>query len=246
MPPDSNQSTYESTYAVKQYAEASALQPPEQTILDLIRPELRAMRMLDLGVGGGRTTLHFAPLAASYVGADYSAGMIDASRERFAGEPYEWKVADARELPFPARAFDFVLFSFNGIDYVPHDDRRRVFAEVRRVLRGGGRFAFSTHNLDNARELLSLRLSRHPRAMLRQWKLLRANPPLREVLSRKWTVLQDGALHGGLETYYVRRDEQLRQLTAAGFTNVQVFQLDGQIARDGATDPWLYYFCTRV
>jgi ubiquinone/menaquinone biosynthesis C-methylase UbiE len=243
---DSNHSTYESSYAVREYATQSALQPPEQTILDLILPELGTARMLDLGVGGGRTTLHFAPHAASYVGADYSQGMIDACLERFDDQPYQFKVADARALPFPDRSFDFVLFSFNGIDYVSHEDRRRVLAEVRRVLRAGGRFAFSTHNLDNARSLLTFRPSRHPRAMLRQLKLRRANPPLREIVSKNWTVLQDGALHGGLETYYVRREEQLRQLASAGFKDVKVFQLDGSIAREGATDPWLYYFCTRV
>lgn len=243
---DSNHSTYESSYAVRQYADASELQPPEQTILELLRPELGTARMLDLGVGGGRTTIHFAPHAASYAGADYSAAMIDACLERFDDQPYAFKVADARALPFEDRAFDFVLFSFNGIDYVSHEDRRRAFAEIRRVLRSGGKFAFSTHNLDNARSLLTVRPSRHPRAMLRQWKLRRANPPLREIVSKNWAVLQDGALHGGLETYYVRREEQLRQLASAGFRDVQVFQSDGNIAREGATDPWLYYLCTRV
>ena len=52
-------------------------------------------------------------------------------------------------------------------------------------------------------------------------------------------------LRGGVESYYVRREEQVRQLTAAGFSQVQVFQLDGDVARVGATDPWLYYLCTR-
>jgi ubiquinone/menaquinone biosynthesis C-methylase UbiE len=243
---DSNHSTYETSYAVRQYADASELQPPEQTILALLQPELGSARMLDLGVGGGRTTIHFAPQTASYVGADYSTAMIDACLDRFDDQPYEFRVADARELPFDDRAFDFVLFSFNGIDYVSHEDRRRVFAQIRRVLRSGGKFAFSTHNLDNARSLLTFRPSRHPRAMLRQLKLVRANPPLRKIVSKQWTVLQDGALHGGLDTYYVRREEQLRQLASAGFRDVKVFQLDGNVAREGATDPWLYYLCTRV
>jgi ubiquinone/menaquinone biosynthesis C-methylase UbiE len=240
-----NQRTYESSYAVQQYATLTELQPPERTIFQLVQPRLPQSRMLDLGVGGGRTTVHFAAHAAEYVGADYSAGMIDACHARFAGERYEFKVADARELPFEDRSFDFVLFSYNGIDYVPHEDRQRVFSEIHRVLRSGGQFAFSTHNLDNAPVLLSLKPTVRPRAMLRRWRLRRVNPPLREIRRRQWMVLQDGALHGGLETYYVRREEQLRQLDAAGFTDVKVFQLDGKVAREGATDPWLYYLCTR-
>jgi ubiquinone/menaquinone biosynthesis C-methylase UbiE len=241
-----NHITYETTYAVQQYATLTELQAPERAILDIVRLALPQSRMLDLGVGGGRTTVHFAPHAAAYVGADYSAAMIDACHQRFGGERYRFEIADARALPFDEASFDFVLFSYNGIDYVPHDDRRLVLAEVRRVLRDGGRFAFSTHNLANAPTLLSWRPSIRPRATLRRWKLRRVNPSLRELRSRDWAVLQDGALHGGLETHYVRREEQLRQLATAGFGATLVFQLDGKAARERATDPWLYYLCTKT
>jgi SAM-dependent methyltransferase len=240
-----NRSTYESSHAVREFEKLSDLQPPERAILDQIAPSLPRARMLDLGVGGGRTTPHFASRAADYVGADYSIGMAAAAYARFAKERYRFSVADARALPFPDDSFDFVLFSFNGIDYVSHDDRKRVLAEVHRVMRDGGCFAFSTHNLDNAPKLLSWRPRVGIRTTLRQWKLRRMNPPLREIAVREWTVLHDGALQGGLQTYYVRRDEQLRQLETAGFTNVRVFQLDGAPARENATDPWLYYLCVR-
>lgn len=238
-----NRTTYESQHAVREYERLSELQPPERTILDLVAPSLGRARMLDLGVGGGRTTVHFAPRTADYVGADYSVGMAAASQARFA--EYRFSVADARALPFPDGSFDFVLFSFNGIDYVSHDDRRRVLAEVHRVVTEGGCFAFSTHNIDNAPSLLSWTPRVGVRTTLRQWKLRKINPPLREIASRDWIVLQDGALQGGLQTYYVRRDEQLRQLEKAGFRNVRVFQLDGEPAREGATDAWLYYLCVR-
>jgi SAM-dependent methyltransferase len=46
-----------------------------------------------------------------------------------------------------AQNFDFILFSFNGIDYVPACDRNAVFRELRRVGSKGGLFFFSTHNL---------------------------------------------------------------------------------------------------
>ena len=34
------------------------------------------MAILDLGVGGGRTTPHLSSIAARYVGADYAAEMV--------------------------------------------------------------------------------------------------------------------------------------------------------------------------
>jgi len=241
-----NQRTYESTYAVQEYAALTALQPPEQTILDIVRPRLPEWRMLDLGVGGGRTTLAFAEHAATYVGVDYSAGMIDTCRARFGDKPWQFQLADARDLPFDDASFDFALFSYNGIDAVPHDDRGRVLGETYRVLREGGLFAFSSHNLAHAPTLLSLTPTLDPRAILRQLWLRRANPPPGQLSGRDWVVLRDRGLRGGVESYYVRREEQVRQLAAAGFGQVQVFQLDGRVAQVGATDPWLYYLCARA
>lgn len=240
-----NHDTYESQHAVEEYAHLADLQPPERTILDLVAPSLPAARMLDIGVGGGRTTVHFATRVRQYVGVDYSEGMVAACHERFAGTPYRFSVADARILPFEDASFEFVLFSFNGIDYVSHDDRQLVLREIHRITTPGGKFAFSTHNLANAPKLLSLRPRVGVRTTLRRWSLRRRNPPLRTIMARDWTILQDGALRGGLETYYVRREEQLRQLATAGFRAPQVFQLDGSVASMTATDPWLYYLCTR-
>jgi ubiquinone/menaquinone biosynthesis C-methylase UbiE len=108
--------------------------------------------MLDLGVGGGRTTAHFAALAGSYLGVDYSEEMVRACTVRF---PHlRFMQADARAMPQCADAsFDFVLFSYNGIDYVEETGRQRVLDEVRRVLSPHGSFAFSTHNLNSCHEL---------------------------------------------------------------------------------------------
>src|SRR5262249_12955489 len=129
----------------------SHLQPPEETILRLLLPGLATARMLDLGVGGGRTTLHFAKWVHEYVGADYSPSMITACQKRFSGYPahISFQVCDARALGlFESASFDFVLFSFNGLDYVGHDDRLKILQEIRRVGNPGGHFCFSSHNLN--------------------------------------------------------------------------------------------------
>lgn len=61
---------------------AAVLQPPEAVILSKLRARLATMRMLDIGVGAGRTMLHFAPVAGEYWGIDYSAEMIAACHAR--------------------------------------------------------------------------------------------------------------------------------------------------------------------
>ncbi len=45
-------------------------------------------------------------------------------------------------------SFDFVLFSFNGMDSFSHKDRIAALGEIRRVLRNDGIFYFLSHNLD--------------------------------------------------------------------------------------------------
>jgi len=102
--------------------------------------------ILDLGVGGGRTTPHLSRVASRYVGVDYAPAMIAACRLKF---PHlEFLVADAANLAVLGDAnFDSVVMAFNGIDsLVPDESRRRCLGEIHRVLKDGGVLIFSSHN----------------------------------------------------------------------------------------------------
>src|SRR5687768_8884238 len=123
-----NQRVFESKGTVRFYAGMTGLQKPEQRILDVLRPRLPQMRVLEIGVGGGRTTRAFAPLAREYVGIDYAEGMVAACKKQFPDLTFAH--GDVRDLsPFPSGSFDLALFAYNGIDAVSHDDRLRGFAE---------------------------------------------------------------------------------------------------------------------
>ncbi|RZS86963.1 methyltransferase family protein [Motilibacter rhizosphaerae] len=116
--------------------------------------------VLDIGVGAGRTTALLAPSARHYQGIDSSPGMLARASARFPG--VELRVGDARSLDGVASGSqDLVVFSYNGIDCVAHEDRARVLAEVRRVLRPGGRFVLSTLNLDGPEYARVPRLERY-------------------------------------------------------------------------------------
>ncbi len=43
------------------------------------------MDMLDMGVGGGRTTKYFAPLVRFYIGADYAFPMLKSAKKDMTG-----------------------------------------------------------------------------------------------------------------------------------------------------------------
>ena len=105
-----------------------------------------AEHVLDVACGTGFVAL----LAAGRVGAkgrvvgiDLNASMIEAARAA-SGQgtaiPLEWRTGDAGALPFENDVFDAVLCQ-QGVQFFP--DRVHALREMRRVLRVGGRLAFT-------------------------------------------------------------------------------------------------------
>ena len=80
---DHNHQVYIAPKIVQHYSQLSQLQPAEQTILDLFHNEWSSIKMLDIGVGGGRTTKHFSRVVQEYIGIDYSEEMIAACQNVF-------------------------------------------------------------------------------------------------------------------------------------------------------------------
>jgi len=98
-------------------------------------------------------------------------------------------VCDARDLGmFKDNSFDFILFSFNGIDYVSHRDRKQIYKEVLRVTKSGGHFCFSSHNLNSFRKdtykFKTNLLKMHPGGIIRKY-LKRIKPLIKEILPQK-------------------------------------------------------------
>ncbi len=251
-----NRKTYERADVVGRYAVASDLFGAERVLLDRWTPTLAEWSMLDLGVGGGRTALHFAPRVRRYVGTDYAQGMVDACRHRFADHP-DWRFehCDARDMTrFEEASFDLVLFSFNGLDYISHDDRLKALAQIRRLLKPNAIFAFSAHNLNAAHHALRWRrtgaISRLP-ADLARWLLLRLYNAgtLTTAASAPYTRLNDGTYRFGLRTYYIRPAAQIAQLKAAGFTAIELLaQGTGEDLTNNPDnqDAAPYYVCHRA
>ena len=74
------------------------------------------------------------------VGVDISPAMLEAAHKRHAGrEHFLFIQGDATQLPIGSEQFQSV-FMFGGIHHV--SDRQRLFEEVFRILRPGGRFYF--------------------------------------------------------------------------------------------------------
>ncbi|HEY8120123.1 MAG TPA: methyltransferase domain-containing protein [Myxococcota bacterium] len=96
--------------------------------------------LLDVGMGPGFLTYELAPIVGErglVAGVDSSEVMVELARKRCDGRgPCEFKLGSATELPFGDANFDAVT-STQVYEYVA--DMERALAEVRRVLRPGGR-----------------------------------------------------------------------------------------------------------
>ncbi|GBF78757.1 class I SAM-dependent methyltransferase [Aphanothece sacrum] len=254
-----NQKIYSAPNIVGYYAQLSQLQPAEQTIINLLQHQLSTMTMLDIGVGGGRTTKHFFPIVGQYIGIDYCPQMITACKKRFSAfsESISLEVGDARKLSqFNDNFFDFILFSFNGIDYISHGDRLKVFQEINRVGKSGGYFFFSTHNLQGIEKEFNWQknLSFNPITTyvnLVMFALFRwFNPSLtsEKLTNSPYLIIRDESHNFRLQTYYIRPLEQIKQLQEY-FSEIKIYSwkngldITDEIELLSQSDMWIYYLC---
>lgn len=148
-------------------------------------------RVLDVGTGTGSVAL----AAARYVGArgrvvgvDLSSGMLAQARRKAGNLPVDFQEMDAEALQFGDATFDVVL---SGLTLWFLPDVVRGMKEIHRVLRPGGRVAFSTYTratFQPLRELMWTRLEqrgvrRFP-APLEPWMVLREPGHLLTLLER--------------------------------------------------------------
>lgn len=251
--PDRNRNVWERPQVVDFYQVLDLRPKPEEAIFERLKPWLAGKRILDIGVGGGRTTRRLLQLSADYTGIDYSASFVERAQRRFPG--VRILRCDARDLtPFEDASFDFVMFSLNGIDYVGHEDRLQILREVCRVLRRSGYFSFSSHNRDHAQfkrmpwqegaALSWNHLKTCVRAALflpRHWRMRK-----HDVHRPDYSIINDIAHDFALMTYYIPVAKQIEQLGRHGFGEIEAYDLEGRQISGDRADPWVFYLARKL
>lgn len=197
----------------------------------------RDATVLDIGCGAGRTTLVLDRWGYDVVGVDISEHMVAEARNACSTVPLT--VGDATQLPFGDGTFQYVLFSYNGIDELfPESDRLAALHEIYRVLEPGGRVIFSTRNLWRHYVLYPLSLEQL-RSELQFWREYH-----RQSVDDSRYTIETNFGYTSL-VYYSSPIVQLRQLRRCGFTNITVIGSPDRGLLSQFLSPSLHYMAAR-
>lgn len=105
--------------------------------------------LLDVPCGFGRHAVPLAEAGYRVTGVDRSQSLLDEARRRGEGRACpELVQADYRSLPFKDESYEAALNLFSSLGYLGDEADTEVLAEIRRVLRPGGRLVVETMHRD--------------------------------------------------------------------------------------------------
>jgi ubiquinone/menaquinone biosynthesis C-methylase UbiE len=250
-----NQESYRRDEIMRSYLQDTYLFKAEQLLLQQYAAPLSAGHLLDIGIGGGRTTGNIIDRVKEYTGVDFSDRFIEEVKKKYDAPHVHIRWGDARNLDmFGDDTFDFVLFSFNGIDCVPFEDREKILGECFRVLKAGGHLFFSFHNTGALDRLYSFQFPKNPLNWLPEWKrktkLEKVNGPKSAFKEKKHFALYDGADFFETIVVYVHPALQKEMLEATGFRDVRFYGASSAspvpTARfDTINTDWIYADCRK-
>ena len=250
-----NLNTDTMSHSVDHYCWTNELYAQEKAALAAV-PDLQGQAILDIGVGSGRTAYALLDISKNYIGVDYVDAMVKKCRDRFPGVRFEQ--ADGRDLSrFEDKSFYMIMFSLNGIDMVDHNGRMAIMREVKRLLKPGGYFLFSSYNrdCDEIKRLLELpefEATINPvKIVVRGMRFLknlaisirnRIRYKKLEIRTPEYAIL-NGACHNYATMLYFTTVEYVKkQLIEAGFNNgVTCIDLKGVSITAPSLDNSIFY-----
>jgi 2-polyprenyl-6-hydroxyphenyl methylase/3-demethylubiquinone-9 3-methyltransferase len=138
---------------------------PRLAYMDRAVPGWKGISVLDLGCGGGFMTEALSRRGARVIGVDPCGPLIEAARHHAGASGLDITYLEGRgeAIPLADASVDRAV-CMDVLEHVP--DPGRVLAEIRRVLRKGGLFFFSTVNRTRLSRLLVVGLAENLLGMI--------------------------------------------------------------------------------
>jgi SAM-dependent methyltransferase len=227
------------------------LNEQEKACFASVASRIKGRRLLDLGIGAGRTVVPLREFSEDYVGVDYVPEMVAHCRQQYPNVRFAHM--DAREMgAFSDGSFDLAFFSCNGISMVDHAGRLAILKEVHRLLSPNGIFIFSTYNRQSHEYCAGFRMpdfeaTRNPlKGVVRAtrfvgqtaYRALNRLTHLRhEVRSAEYAVINDVCHHYQTMLYFIDPKQQVQQLRGARFMgDIDMYDLSGRVGDHTCTD----------
>jgi ubiquinone/menaquinone biosynthesis C-methylase UbiE len=125
-------------------------------VFDTLLKLSEGAKILELGCGPAylwKENISRVPAGWNVTLSDLSPGMLDAAWRNLVvtGRAFQFKEIDAQSIPFEDETFDAVIAN-HMLYHVP--DRPKVIAEIKRVLRPGGRLIATTVGENHMKEMM--------------------------------------------------------------------------------------------
>lgn len=247
-----NKTTYSRADVVEYYRKVETLLEAEEVLLKKLLPTIKNSKILDIGVGGGRTTKYLLQISDDYTGVDYVSQFAEETGKKYPDAKI--LCSDATELKeFADETFDFVVFSYNGLDSISNEDRLKALKEICRVLKKGGVFMFSSHNRDY-QYFNKLPWQQKVHFDVRYFIFLlhclyylpnHYKMKKHEIYTDDYAIVNDGDHRFSLLLYYISIDKQLKQLTDIGFSGVEAYNTEGRQVESDILSHWIYYLARK-
>jgi ubiquinone/menaquinone biosynthesis C-methylase UbiE len=207
--------------AVLHYARAAhflGLWESERLLIEKYSPD-RGVRLLEAGCGAGRVAAGLGHLGyRNIIAFDFAEELLEQARNLAAEQGIaglEFVHADATRLGdchlLRDKAFDGVLFLFNGLMQIPgRENRRAALRGLHCVCQPGAPLIFTTHDRDEPRERAKWTEERE------RWVRGKQDPRLVEFGDRYFAHE-----HGQTFMHLPDREEILVELAGTGWTHVE-------------------------